>query len=59
MFRWKEAARLETEATWLEVCRIDTPLERLAVALTLKPIKGHSVPLWLCRALLIFGSEPV
>ena len=42
MFRWKEAAQLETEATWLEVCRIDLPLERLAVARTLKSIKGHS-----------------
>jgi hypothetical protein len=37
-----EAAKLETEATWLEVCRIDSPLERLAAARTLKPIKGHS-----------------
>ncbi len=36
MFRWKEAAKLETEATWLEVGRIDTPLERLVVALTLR-----------------------
>ena len=42
MFRWQEAANLETEATWLEVCRIDSPLERLAVARTLKPIKGHA-----------------
>jgi len=42
MFRWKEAANLETEATWLEVCRIDSPLERLAAARTLKPINGHS-----------------
>ena len=42
MFRWKEAANLETEAIWLEVCRIDLPLERLAVARTLKPIKRHS-----------------
>ena len=25
MLRWKEAAKLETEATWLEVCRIDSP----------------------------------
>ena len=38
----REAAKLETEATWLEVCRIDSPLERLAAARTLKPIKGHS-----------------
>ena len=42
MFRSKEAAKLEAEAIWLEVCRIDFPLERLAVARTLKPIKGHS-----------------
>ena len=42
MFRWKEAANLETEAIWLEVCRIDSPLERLAAVRTLKPIKGHS-----------------
>ena len=43
MFRWQEAANLETEAIWLEVCRIDLPLERLAVvARTLKPIKRHS-----------------
>ena len=43
MFRSKEAAKLEAEAIWLEVCRIDLPLERLAVvARTLKPIKGHS-----------------
>ncbi len=37
MFRSKEAAKLEAEATgiWLEVCRIDLPLERLAVARTL------------------------
>jgi hypothetical protein len=42
MFRWQEAANLETEAIWLEVCRIDSPLERLAAARTLKPIKGHS-----------------
>jgi hypothetical protein len=32
MLRWKEAAKLETEATWLEVCRIDSPFERLAAA---------------------------
>jgi hypothetical protein len=47
MFRSKEAAKLEAEAIWppgrLEVCRIaDFPLERLAVARTLKPIKRHS-----------------
>jgi hypothetical protein len=42
MFRWKEAAKLETEATWLEVCRIDSPLERLAAARILNSIKGHS-----------------
>ena len=48
MFRWKEAAKLETEleatwcAQWLEVCRIDSPFERLAAARTLKPSKGHS-----------------
>ena len=42
MFRWTEAAKLEAEAIWLEVCRIDSPLERLAVARTLKLIKGHS-----------------
>jgi hypothetical protein len=43
MFRSKEAAKLEAEAIWLEVCRIDLPLERLAVvARTLKPIKRHS-----------------
>ncbi len=42
MFRWKEADKLEAEATWLEVCRIDSPLERLAAARTLKPSKGHS-----------------
>ncbi len=35
MFCWKKAAKLEMEATWLEVCRIDSPLERLAVL-------GHS-----------------
>ena len=42
MFRWKEADKLEAEATWLEVCRIDSPLERLAAARTLNSIKGHS-----------------
>ncbi len=41
-FRWKEAAKLATEAIWLEVCRIDSPLERLAAARTFKPSKGHS-----------------
>ena len=38
----KEAAKLEAEAIWLEVCRIDFPLERPAVARTLKPIKRYS-----------------
>jgi len=42
MFRWTEAAKLETEAIWLEVCHIDSPFERLAAARTLKPSKGHS-----------------
>ena len=42
MFRSKEAAKLEAEAIWLQVCRIDLPLERVAVAGTLKQIKGHS-----------------
>ena len=45
MCRWKEAAKLETEATWLEVCRIDSPLERLAAALTMKQSREHPVPL--------------
>jgi hypothetical protein len=41
MFRWKEAAKLETEATWLEGYAASTRLEQLTAALTLKQIKGH------------------
>ena len=44
MFRWKEAAKLETEATWLRYAA-STRREQLAAALTMKQSKEHPVPL--------------